>query len=57
MAKYKSPPTPCETCPDIDKDDDWCAKNCTNEDMLAARRVMGWMCAESDKERESEKRG
>ena len=57
MAKYKSPPVPCETCPHNKETDEWCAKNCTNEDILAAGRVLRWMGDESDKEHTSEKRG
>lgn len=57
MAKYQSPPSPCETCPDNKRSQAWCNKNCKNEDILAAGRVFAYMCAESEKEKKREKRG
>ncbi len=55
MAKYKSPPSPCETCQHSNETQEWCNEHCTNEDLQAAGSVLGWMCRESDKEKEKSK--
>ena len=53
MAKYKSPPSPCEACSNNKKSQKWCNKNCTNENILAAARVFAHWEAEEEKERKS----
>jgi len=35
--------SPCTDCPHTEASDEWCADNCTNEDIIATRRTLaGW---------------